>query len=302
MFPTSSESLSFFAKLLIMKRVRKTYECVVDTRARGHELADEGVISTPLAPNSHVGLLQAWDPAHAKGNQLKEAVTRYRVIERGIGAARLEMSPETGRTHQLRLHAALPPPFGLGCPILGDRFYGDPRLCIDSYQHEITARARSDTSHAAVASVASMLLQLERRRLELGTEKVMPMLPSCTYLDPHPGSQAPREVLPVSRLLLHAKQLTIPDDFNGNYEEGLDGPVGRLVSRSDALKDIWQPSSVGQAMVSRTVEPSHFTIDATIGSWKPFQFAALKRMSAEPVAASEAQQRRLLTLSTQAPF
>jgi 23S rRNA pseudouridine955/2504/2580 synthase len=48
------------------------------------------------------------------------AVTRWRVVERaGREAAWLALMPETGRTHQLRVHCA-----ALGAPILGDFKYG----------------------------------------------------------------------------------------------------------------------------------------------------------------------------------
>lgn len=50
----------------------------------------------------------------------KSAVTDYRVLEAaGRSAAWLEMMPQTGRTHQLRIHSA-----GIGNPIVGDRKYG----------------------------------------------------------------------------------------------------------------------------------------------------------------------------------
>lgn len=51
----------------------------------------------------------------------QEAVTDYRLLETRDGTSLLELSPKTGRTHQLRLHCA----FALGTPILGDPFYGD---------------------------------------------------------------------------------------------------------------------------------------------------------------------------------
>ena len=51
----------------------------------------------------------------------KPASSRYRVLEARAGCAKLELSPLTGRTHQLRLHCAY-----LGCPILGDPQYGTP--------------------------------------------------------------------------------------------------------------------------------------------------------------------------------
>ena len=48
------------------------------------------------------------------------AVTEWRVLGRGPGIAWLELRPRTGRTHQVRVHAA-----SLGCPLLGDPIYGD---------------------------------------------------------------------------------------------------------------------------------------------------------------------------------
>ncbi len=52
----------------------------------------------------------------------KEAVTDFAVLERHKGLTKVAFFPRTGRTHQLRVHAAHPQ--GLGAPILGDRLYG----------------------------------------------------------------------------------------------------------------------------------------------------------------------------------
>lgn len=53
----------------------------------------------------------------------KEAVTEYKVLKyTGDGYTRIAFYPLTGRTHQLRVHAAHPK--GLGCPIVGDELYG----------------------------------------------------------------------------------------------------------------------------------------------------------------------------------
>jgi 23S rRNA pseudouridine1911/1915/1917 synthase len=53
----------------------------------------------------------------------KRAVTHWRLLEAaGLSAARLEFRLETGRTHQIRVHAT-----SLGHPILGDRLYGRGR-------------------------------------------------------------------------------------------------------------------------------------------------------------------------------
>lgn len=49
----------------------------------------------------------------------KEAITRWRVLERSKNATLVEIRPETGRTHQIRVHFA-----SIGHPVLGDRTYG----------------------------------------------------------------------------------------------------------------------------------------------------------------------------------
>src|ERR1700721_2422536 len=49
----------------------------------------------------------------------KPAVTELRVLGSTADTAWLELTPHTGRTHQVRVHCAL-----LGCPVLGDPVYG----------------------------------------------------------------------------------------------------------------------------------------------------------------------------------
>ncbi|MBO0346953.1 bifunctional tRNA pseudouridine(32) synthase/23S rRNA pseudouridine(746) synthase RluA [Roseibium limicola] len=50
----------------------------------------------------------------------RKALTRYQVIERDDATTRVRLFPETGRSHQLRVHM-----LSLGHPIIGDRFYAD---------------------------------------------------------------------------------------------------------------------------------------------------------------------------------
>ena len=92
--------------------VTKTYWAVVAPEPA----ADEGLIDAPLLKVSTKAA--GWRMiAHAKG---KPAQTRWRVLERQGGRSLVEFRPETGRTHQVRVHAAT-----LGTPILGDPVYGD---------------------------------------------------------------------------------------------------------------------------------------------------------------------------------
>jgi 23S rRNA-/tRNA-specific pseudouridylate synthase len=61
---------------------------------------------------------------HAQG---KPASTHFRVMDRFSSTTLLEATPETGRTHQVRAHAA-----ALGFPILGDALYGAPETQVIS--------------------------------------------------------------------------------------------------------------------------------------------------------------------------
>ena len=67
----------------------------------------------------------------------KSAFTRYRVINYEQGKTRVYFYPHTGRTHQLRVHAAHPN--GLNCPIVGDDLYGkkEERLRLHAEQLKI---------------------------------------------------------------------------------------------------------------------------------------------------------------------
>lgn len=90
--------------------VRKTYWAVV----AGEPEAESGEIDMGLTKRSdRSGWRMQADP---KG---EPAVTRWRVLGRTPGLAWLELSPRTGRTHQLRVHCA-----NAGWPILGDPLYG----------------------------------------------------------------------------------------------------------------------------------------------------------------------------------
>jgi RluA family pseudouridine synthase len=104
-------ALAELGALFAAHRVQKTYWAVV----RGTPEAASGVIDAPVLKRS-TAARGWWMAVDAAG---QPAVTAWRVLGAGDGLAWLELTPRTGRTHQLRVHCA-----HRGWPILGDTRYG----------------------------------------------------------------------------------------------------------------------------------------------------------------------------------
>ncbi len=95
---------------LRQRDVRRTYRAIV----WGDPGPEEGVIDLPLGrdPRNRTRM------AVVRGGG-RDAVTRWRVLERYGPASLLELGLETGRTHQIRVHLA-----ALRMPVMGDPAYG----------------------------------------------------------------------------------------------------------------------------------------------------------------------------------
>lgn len=98
-----------FMDHLVGKRYVALLDGVVD--------APGGVIELAFRLDPDDRPRQVYDPVRGK-----RGITRWRRLGVESGRTRVEFMPQTGRTHQLRLHSAHEK--GLGCPIVGDRLYG----------------------------------------------------------------------------------------------------------------------------------------------------------------------------------
>ena len=115
--------------------IKKQYTAILD----GEIQINSGEIRLPLILNPKERPLQMVSHTHGK-----PAITRFEVVSCSEGKTRVHFYPITGRTHQLRIHAAHPE--GLNTPILGDTLYGTPadRLYLHAetldFTHPITGK------------------------------------------------------------------------------------------------------------------------------------------------------------------
>lgn len=126
--------------------VQKTYEALVF----GCPACSEGVWDFPIARRPGESLLREVDP-HGQ-----HAETRYRQLEEKAGAAKLQLTPITGRTHQLRVHCAY-----AGHPILGDRQYGTAQsLALRQFPYQQLCAVRVRFLHP----ITKKLMEIESKQ------------------------------------------------------------------------------------------------------------------------------------------
>lgn len=121
------KALAKLGRLFSSGRVSKTYWAIVV----GAPPQSEGRIDFPLMKRSTER--GWWMKTSPEG---LPTITDYRLMGRTAGFSWLELTPHTGRTHQIRVHCA-----ALGCPVLGDPIYGGEAT--QSATHPLHLHARS---------------------------------------------------------------------------------------------------------------------------------------------------------------
>lgn len=104
----------------INRSIKKRYVALLDRNGLNQQLEETGTINLPLCLNPLDRPRQMVSEEYGK-----PAVTEYRILNYSDKYIRIAFYPLTGRTHQLRVHAAHHQ--GLNCPILGDELYGKRR-------------------------------------------------------------------------------------------------------------------------------------------------------------------------------
>jgi 23S rRNA pseudouridine1911/1915/1917 synthase len=134
----NTKALSALQKQFAQRKTKKTYRAIV----KGHLAQEEAIIDMPIERNPRA-------PATFRvGANGKSAATHYKVLQTSPTASLIELTPETGRTHQLRVHLA-----HIGHPIIGDPLYGSgqhgDRLYLHALSLELTLPNRERKTFTA---------------------------------------------------------------------------------------------------------------------------------------------------------
>jgi len=117
----------FLQRQFVNRTIKKRYIALLEGKVNG----EAGRIDLPLRVDfdNRPHQMICYDDG-------RSAITDWEVIERTETHTRVYFYPLTGRSHQLRMHAAHP--LGLGCPIVGDDLYGKKAdyLCLHAEQLE----------------------------------------------------------------------------------------------------------------------------------------------------------------------
>lgn len=115
-FAFTAEAHRNLSRQFAERQVKKRYVAVL----KGQVAGDSGEITLRFRLDPDNRPHQVYDPERGK-----LGISRWQKLSSDRERTRIEFTPLTGRTHQLRVHAAHE--LGLGCPIVGDRLYGNGR-------------------------------------------------------------------------------------------------------------------------------------------------------------------------------
>lgn len=167
------KALKRFSAAFEAREVTKVYLGVVAAEVKG----EQGTIDLSLLKISSVE--NGWRMIAAKKG--KPAVTHWKVIARKPGMTLVEFRPETGRTHQIRVHALA----GLGAALVGDPIYGDGQGAARTMLHAAAITIPRAGKEAIVAH-APLPLDFYAMGFDLPEWAVKPDVPEMLEVEEKP--------------------------------------------------------------------------------------------------------------------
>lgn len=117
LFAKNARTQEYLKQLFQKHEIKKTYLVLV----LGEVKRREGTIDLAIGRSRKTPLKRV--SIGARRGKLREAVTRYKILQRFEGLTLVEAYPETGRTHQIRSHFA-----AIGHPVVCDKLYAGKRF------------------------------------------------------------------------------------------------------------------------------------------------------------------------------
>lgn len=151
--PCTVEAHATFTLMFKERLIKKTYLALVEGHPTRHEVVDYRIMRHPTERTKMA-------PSRSQG---RHATTTFNVIEYLKDAALIQAVPETGRTHQIRVHCAT-----WGFPIIGDNVYGSRSKLITRqalHAAELTFEYGGKTYHFSAQMPEDMQHALEALRL-----------------------------------------------------------------------------------------------------------------------------------------
>jgi 23S rRNA pseudouridine1911/1915/1917 synthase len=139
--------LDGLAKQFRERTIEKEYRAIV----HGELARDEGEILLPIGRNR----ADSKKMGVARAGTGKEAVSRYRVLERLPGFTFVSVVPETGRMHQIRVHLA-----NIGHPCVGDPLYAADRPSVEGMSRQALHAHRLVLRHPATGAPMTLTAPL----------------------------------------------------------------------------------------------------------------------------------------------
>ncbi|MDD5167921.1 MAG: RluA family pseudouridine synthase [Syntrophales bacterium] len=150
------------------RRVKKTYQALV----YGNIREETGIIDLPIGRHPVERQMMS-----TKSRRGKEALTRWEVRERFAAVTLLDVSIETGRTHQIRVHLN-----AVGYPVVGDPVYGKSRNFLDARSRAFKEHVKRLNRQALHAGRLRFLHPVRKIDLEFTAPLPPDMEALCAYL------------------------------------------------------------------------------------------------------------------------